>query len=88
MEFARAHDALTIGLTGQQPSAVKLRALSNICIQAPLTMMEQIEDVHVICHHMVALAVRKRIAAYHLVAGASAHPHQVFERAALVANGN
>ena len=88
MEFARAHDAITIGLTGQQPSAVKLRALSTICIQAPLTMMEQIEDVHVICHHMVALALRKRIAAYHLVAGASAHPRPLLERAVLIANDN
>jgi D-sedoheptulose 7-phosphate isomerase len=90
MEFARAHDAITIGLTGQQPSAVKLRALSNICIQAPLTMMEQIEDVHVICHHMVALALRKRIAAYHLVAGPNAHPYPqpLLERAVLVANDN
>ena len=84
LEFAQAHDALTIGLTGRQPSAGKLRARSHICVQAPLTMMEQIEDVHVVCPHIIALALRRRIAAHNIVN--DTRERALLEPALLVAN--
>jgi D-sedoheptulose 7-phosphate isomerase len=70
MAFARARGATTIGLTGCQPAARKLRELCDVCIQAQLTMMEQIEDAHVVFHHIIALALRERIAAHHRAAHA------------------
>lgn len=61
MKFAQLSGATTIGLTGRMESAVKMRALSDCCIQAPLTMMEQIEDLHVIYHHVISLGLRERM---------------------------
>lgn len=62
MQYARSRGATTIGLTGCQPSSHLLCALSDIVVQAQLTVMEQIEDVHVIVHHMITTALRERIA--------------------------
>jgi D-sedoheptulose 7-phosphate isomerase len=62
MEYAQRRGATTIGLTGCQPKSRLLCALSNIVVQVPLTVMEQIEDVHVIINHMISSALRERIA--------------------------
>jgi hypothetical protein len=62
MQYARARGATTIGFTGCQPSSQLLVDVSHIVVQAPLTMIEQIEDVHVILHHMITAALRERIA--------------------------
>lgn len=59
MEYARAKGAVNIGFTGAQGD--KLRALCDIHVSAPLTLIEQIEDLHVIFHHIVGLALRKKI---------------------------
>lgn len=64
MTFARAAGATTIGLTGQMASAGKMLALADCCIQAPATLMEQIEDLHVIYHHVISLSLRERIGAH------------------------
>ncbi len=61
MEYARKKGAVNIGFTGQQPKAEKIKALCDITLQAPLTLMEQIEDVHVVFHHVISLALRQRI---------------------------
>ena len=65
MEYARSRFAVTIGFTGHMLSAEKLRAVCDVTLQAPITMMEQIEDAHVICHHAVSLAFRQQVALYH-----------------------
>ena len=62
MTYARARGATTIGLTGCQPKSSLLCAVSDIVVQVPLTIMEQIEDVHVIIHHMISTALRERLA--------------------------
>jgi D-sedoheptulose 7-phosphate isomerase len=63
MAYARNRGATTIGLTGCQPNSRMLCAVSDIVAQVPLTIMEQIEDVHVIIHHMISTALRERMAA-------------------------
>lgn len=69
MAFARNSGATTIGLTGSQSSAYKLLALSDLFVQASPRQMEQIEDLHVIIHHVIGLSLRECIAA-HLLTGA------------------
>jgi D-sedoheptulose 7-phosphate isomerase len=61
LEYARARGAVTIGFTGAQPKAPLMRALCDITVAAPLTMMEQIEDLHVVFHHVVSLGLRRKI---------------------------
>jgi len=68
MAFARGNGATTIGMTGSQASAYKLLELSDLFVQATPRQMEQIEDLHVIVHHVIGLSLRERIAA-HLLAG-------------------
>jgi D-sedoheptulose 7-phosphate isomerase len=62
MQYARSRGATTVGLTGSQPGSRLLCAVSDIVAQVPLTIMEQIEDVHVIIHHMISTALRERMA--------------------------
>lgn len=61
MNFARAAGATTIGLTGSQSSAYKLIRFCDLLLQARLQLMEQIEDLHVIVHHIIRLRLRERI---------------------------
>lgn len=64
LEFAKRHGAATIGLTGARPSAALFNALCDVSIQAPLIMMEQIEDLHVMFSHAIAVSLREHIASY------------------------
>lgn len=61
MLYARERDAVTIGFTGARPSGNRLADLCDVCVRAPLTMLEQIEDLHVIFHHAISVALRTRI---------------------------
>ncbi|MGE5673229.1 MAG: SIS domain-containing protein, partial [Mycobacterium leprae] len=61
LEYARAKGAVTIGFTGNQPKAQMMRDVCNITLAAPLTLMEQIEDLHVIFHHVVSLVLRQMV---------------------------
>ncbi|MGE5674619.1 MAG: SIS domain-containing protein, partial [Mycobacterium leprae] len=61
LEYARAKGAVTIGFTGNQPKAQMMRDICNITLAAPLTLMEQIEDLHVIFHHVVSLVLRQMV---------------------------
>lgn len=61
MEYARARGAVTIGLTGAQAKAHMLSALCDHTLAAPLDLMEQIEDIHVIFHHVISMALRRLI---------------------------
>lgn len=62
LDYAHRNGATTIGFTGARASARTMARFCDICLQVPLTMMEQIEDVHVICHHMITVELRRRIA--------------------------
>lgn len=62
MEYAQREGAITIGITGSQPGAAQIGQYSRICLRAPLTMMEQIEDAHVVFHHAITVSLRERLA--------------------------
>ncbi len=61
LDYARGKGAITIGFTGAQPKAELMRQRCDITVAAPLTLMEQIEDLHVVFHHIVSLALRERV---------------------------
>jgi D-sedoheptulose 7-phosphate isomerase len=63
LDYARALGATTIGFTGQQAKAEEMRTRCDICMQAPVAMMEQIEDLHVIYHHIVTRRLYDRVKA-------------------------
>lgn len=65
LTFARQRGAITVGFTGQQPPATRMVGLCDVCLLAPLDVMEQIEDLHVIAHHAISLTLRARVAAWH-----------------------
>ena len=63
LEYARAHGATTIGLTGAQPKAALIRESCDVLLAAPLEMMEMIEDAHVAFHHAITRALVARVEA-------------------------
>lgn len=63
LEYSRARGAVTVGFTGAQPKAAMLRSHCDYTLAAPLDLMEQIEDLHVIFHHVISLALRRLILA-------------------------
>jgi D-sedoheptulose 7-phosphate isomerase len=61
MEHARARGATTIGFTGAASSTAALATRCDITVRAPLTRIEQVEDLHVTFNHVVALMLRQRV---------------------------
>ncbi|RWH78066.1 SIS domain-containing protein [Mesorhizobium sp.] len=57
LEYAKSRGATLIGFTSARPSAETMAGLCDICLRAPLDMMEQIEDIHVIYHHIIVRSV-------------------------------
>jgi D-sedoheptulose 7-phosphate isomerase len=57
LEFAKSRGATLVGYTSARGSAEKMAALCDVCLRAPLEMMEQIEDLHVIYHHIIVRCV-------------------------------
>jgi D-sedoheptulose 7-phosphate isomerase len=57
LEFAKSRGAMLIGFTSARPSAEAMAGLCDVCLQAPLEMMEQIEDIHVVYHHIIVRSV-------------------------------
>jgi D-sedoheptulose 7-phosphate isomerase len=64
MEYAEVVGARRLGLTGRQASAGQLVSRCEIAVQAPSSMMEQIEDWHVIYNHVLAVLLRSRMRAH------------------------
>jgi D-sedoheptulose 7-phosphate isomerase len=60
LEYARASGARTISFTGTQENAELIRRCSDVCIAAPLTGIEQIEDMHVAFHHLLVVLLRQK----------------------------
>jgi D-sedoheptulose 7-phosphate isomerase len=56
---ARAHGAVTVGLTGLGGS--QLKDLVDICVMVPSNCMEVIEDVHAVVMHGLCLELRNRV---------------------------
>lgn len=63
LQYARSAGAVTLGLTGARPSGERMAALCDVCLRASSELMETIEDLHVVAHHAIALALRDRIRA-------------------------
>jgi len=57
LEFAKSRGATVIGFTSARQSAETMAGLCDVCLRAPLEMMEQIEDLHVVYHHMIVRCV-------------------------------
>ena len=63
LRYARSVGATTVGLTGARSSSAHMIELSDHVLIAPTEMMEQIEDLHVIYNHVLAVHLRALIAA-------------------------
>lgn len=61
LEYSLGAGGINLGLTGMQQPAERMLNLCSICVQAPSAMMEQIEDIHVIIGHIMAVELRQRI---------------------------
>jgi phosphoheptose isomerase len=64
LDYAKAVGVCRLGLTGRQDSAIKLMTRCDVAVQAPSSMMEHIEDWHVIYNHVLTLLLRKRLRTY------------------------
>jgi D-sedoheptulose 7-phosphate isomerase len=64
LDYALVKCATTVCFTSCRKSAEEARARSNICVQAPTEMMEQIEDIHLIFHHMIARNLLNKFASF------------------------
>lgn len=62
LRYARMVGAGTIVFTGARQSAAEMLALADHAVRAPVETMEQIEDLHVIFNHVLAVVLRDRIA--------------------------
>lgn len=62
LEYARTVGATTVGFTGTRASASSMLELSDVAVRVPVEMMEQIEDLHVVVNHVLAVHLRARIA--------------------------
>lgn len=57
VEFARTQGATTIGWTGQ--GGGRLADLVDLLIAVPSTRIEQVENAHLILHHLVTIRMRE-----------------------------
>ncbi|MGH3544867.1 MAG: SIS domain-containing protein [Mycobacteriales bacterium] len=62
MQYARILGATTIAFTSVRLTAHSMLALADHAVVAPVEIMEQIEDIHVIYNHVLATVLRDRIA--------------------------
>ena len=53
LEYARGAGARTVGFTGSMDGWEKIAAHCDVVVRAPLTAIEQIEDLHVVFAHIV-----------------------------------
>lgn len=64
LDYAKTMGVRRLGLTGRQNSAAELVSRCEVVVQAPSSMMEHIEDWHVIYNHVLTLLLRQRLRAY------------------------
>jgi len=63
LEYANAHGATTVGLTGRYLGKVgKIKRVVKFCLVAPTEMMQQIEDMHILLEHMLTSMLREESA--------------------------
>ncbi|RIH85537.1 Phosphoheptose isomerase [Calidithermus terrae] len=61
LEYACRAGARVIGFTGMQPRSEAMKPFCAVLVQAPLEMLEQIEDLHVVFHHAIARRLYARV---------------------------
>lgn len=62
LRYARTVGARTIAFTSARDSAAAMLGLADQALLAPVEVMEQIEDLHVIFNHLLTVVLRERIA--------------------------
>ena len=62
LEYGRTVGATTIGFTGSRATSAPMLELSDVTMRVPVEMMEQIEDLHVVVNHVLAVHLRSLIA--------------------------
>ena len=62
MRYARNVGASTVAFTGARASSAPMLDLADTALLAPVEMMEQIEDLHVVVNHVLAVHLRAVIA--------------------------
>jgi D-sedoheptulose 7-phosphate isomerase len=63
LRYARSAGATTIGLTSTRTSASAMLDLTDVPVVVHSEVMEQIEDLHTVVNHVLAVHLRERIAA-------------------------
>lgn len=63
LSYARSAGATTIGLTSVRESASAMLAFTDVPVVVHSEIMEQIEDLHTVVNHVLAVHLRMRIAA-------------------------
>ena len=61
LEYARAAGGRTIAFTGSMDGGERLAACCDVVVRAPLGVIEQIEDLHVIYSHVLLQMLRQRL---------------------------
>ena len=61
LELARRREAITVGFSGF--AGGKMKDMVDLCVVAPSSCMEQVEDVHLILEHLVCSCLRQSEAA-------------------------
>jgi D-sedoheptulose 7-phosphate isomerase len=61
LEYARAAGGRTIAFTGSMDGTERLAACCDVVVRAPLDVIEQIEDMHVIYSHVLLRSLRERL---------------------------
>jgi D-sedoheptulose 7-phosphate isomerase len=59
LEYARSAGGRTIAFTGSMDGTERLNACSDVVVRAPLDVIEQIEDLHVIYAHVLMHKLRE-----------------------------
>lgn len=62
LRYARNVGATTVAFTGSRASSAPMLELADTALLAPVEMMEQIEDLHVVVNHVLAVYLRAVIA--------------------------
>jgi D-sedoheptulose 7-phosphate isomerase len=61
LEYAREAGGRTIAFTGSMGGTERLAACCDVVVRAPLDVIEQIEDLHVIYSHVLLQMLRERL---------------------------
>ncbi len=59
--YATLHHATALGFTGMMRSNEEMTEICNFTVRAPSHLIEQIEDLHVMYHHLIARALVSRL---------------------------